>query len=82
MRLDEFSIPDGRISTADIARMLLFGFDIVLNPPPAVDLSTAVIFSATKKSSVTNSVTQKTSLSYGVTRKGAITIDQLQGGNR
>ena len=65
MRLDEFSIPDGSFSTADIARMLLFGFDIALSPPPAVDLSTAVLFTATKKTSVL----------YGVTRKSAITID-------
>lgn len=82
MRLDEFSIPDGILSTADIARMLLFGFDISLGPPPAVDLSTAVLFTATRKGSVTHEVTQKTSVLYGVTRKGAITIDQLQGGNR
>ena len=82
MRLDEFSIPDGSFSTADIARMLLFGFDIALNPPAAVDLSTAVLFTATRKGSVTHDVTQKTSVLYGVTRKGAITIDQLQGGNR
>lgn len=82
MRLDEFSIPDGSFSTADIARMLLFGFDISLSPPPAVDLSTAVLFTATRKGSVTHEVTQKTSVLYGVTRKGAITIDQLQGGNR
>lgn len=72
MRLDEFSIPDGILSTADIARMLLFGFDISLGPQPAVDLSTAVLFTATRKGSVT----------HEVTRKGAITIDQLQGGNR
>ena len=76
MRLDEFSIPDGSFSTADIARMLLFGFDIALSAPPAVDLSTAVLFTATRKGSVTHEVTQKTSI------KGAITIDQLQGGNR
>lgn len=30
MRLDEFSIPDGSFSRIDLARMLLFGFDIEL----------------------------------------------------
>ena len=30
MRLDEFSIPDGSLSRIDLARMLLFGFDIEL----------------------------------------------------
>ena len=30
MRLDEFSIPDGSFSRTDLARMLLFGFDIEL----------------------------------------------------
>ena len=72
MRLDEFSVPDGSFSTADIARMLLFGFDIALSAPPAVDLSTAVLFTATRKGSVI----------HEVTRKGTITIDQLRGGNR
>lgn len=82
MRIDEFSLPDGSFSTADITRFLLFGFDIVLSPPPAVDLSTAVLFTATQKGRVSNSATRKGQISNGVTQKGRISITQEKGGNR
>lgn len=39
MRIDEFSAPtdiDGSLSTEEITRFLLFGFDITISPPAVV----------------------------------------------
>jgi len=78
MRLDEFSAPsgiDGALNTTELARFILFGFDIALDAPEDVETYVNYALSVVERDPFALSVVERDPFALSVVERDPYTLE-------